>query len=186
VGKLVSLRRCSVRDHIQELRRNRAIEDKVAIEELHFLDRLESPQTSSRSRSRRRRDFRLDKVFVFGGVLRVLVIWVLVLEDRVVVIVLFEVGRFIIVREVGQGVFFVHGRVVGLLVVCVVVGLGVYAVILRVIMRRVQRVSLFELFVVAVGVIYVLDGVLRVLSQWGRLQKFCCAYGHETHRRLWL
>ena len=150
VGELVSLRRRSVRDHVQELGRDRAIEDEVAIEELDFLDRLESPQPSWSGR--RRRLDSLVEVLVVGGVGGVWAIWViLLLEDRAVVIVVVEVGGFIVGREVRQGMLFGDGRLVGLLVVCIVVRLRVYVVVLGVVMRRVQRIPLFVRFVVAVG-----------------------------------
>lgn len=57
------------------------------------------------------------------------------------------------------------GGLVGLLIVCIMVFLGVYVVVLCVVVCGVQRISLLILFVVAVGVVDVLDGVLSGLSQ---------------------
>ena len=57
------------------------------------------------------------------------------------------------------------GGLGGLLIVCIMVFLGVYVVVLCVVVCGVQRISLLILFVVAVGVVDVLDGVLSGLSQ---------------------
>ena len=57
------------------------------------------------------------------------------------------------------------GGLVGLLIVCIMVFLGVYVVVLCVVVCGVQRISLLILFVVAVGVVDVLDGVLSGLGQ---------------------
>jgi hypothetical protein len=95
-----------MRYHIQELRRNRAIEDKVAIEELHFLNSLVSLQASCRCGCRGGSGFGV--VLILLPTVRIWAVWILRLEDRAIIILVFKVRWVIIGREVCQRVFFVR------------------------------------------------------------------------------
>ena len=103
-----------MRYHIQELRRNRAIEDKVAIEELHFLNSLVSLQASCSCEYRGGSGFECRGGSGFGVVLillptvRIWTVWILRFENGAIIILVFIVRWVVVGREVCQRVFFVR------------------------------------------------------------------------------
>jgi hypothetical protein len=97
-----------MRYHIQELRRNRTVEDKVAIEELHLLDSLVPLQGRDGGMRLHGGYSRPIVVLVLGSTMWIWAVRFLRLENRAVVIIRLIVAGLVIGWEIRKGVLFMN------------------------------------------------------------------------------